>query len=338
MLSMVPIVVFLAACVQSVITSMPFCLYIMSKDQTCDDDDPFCDDGCSLYDLCPFYPFYTCDGLGESIGWPQPLDECVNILGPDSTLTCIDDGTEPETCENYDICQTICLTGVDCDQACATIGSNLNDLGYDDCAALYAAAPDGFEEWGRCFLNHTSNLYSFLTCNADSPSADGTEAEPSDDSDGTEAEPSDESDGIESEPPASDETVPEPCQNFAVCVTICPGSDVCEDVECQSSPLEASGNDDCDALYKQLPGAFLGFEEWGRCFNHFGLGTILTCNEALSSSSSISSSNSSSISSPISSSSSDTDIGMIIGIVVGAVVLCYIIVLVVLCCKPIKTL
>jgi len=118
--------------------------------------------------------------------------------------------------------------------------------------------------------------------------------------------------------------VPEPCQNYDLCVTVCPGSDVCEDVECQSSGLDLDGYHDCDALYTAVPSSFPEFEEWGRCFNNFGIGSIITCNAAVSRSSS--------------SSSSDTDIGMIIGIVVGAVVLCYIIILVVLCCKPIKTL
>jgi len=199
MFSVVLSVGFLAARVQSVITSVQLCFWD-SEDVTCDNDPWRCLEYCNVTDICPFY---TCEGLGDSVGWPQPLDECVlyEAFGMDSMLTCKEDDKTPETCENYDLCRTICANYGECDRNCATVGLSLTDLGYDDCDALYVAAPDGFEGWGSCFFNYTGNYTSIITCNTASPSADdGTEPEPSDESDGTEPEPTDESDGTEPEP------------------------------------------------------------------------------------------------------------------------------------------
>merc|ERR550517_327725 len=217
MLSLVQSVVFLAGPVQSVITSLTTCAYF-SSDASCNYA-VICLDYCEQTDYCKFV---TCEDYLETSG--EPLDECYTTPdGLDQVVTCVEDGTEPDTCENYGICKELC-PGEDgtCEGNCVTVGTSVTAIGYEDCDSLYAAAPDGFEEWGTCFLNQSSNISTIVTCNAANPSA----------GDSTGTEPSDESDRTGTELPA---TVPASCQNYDVCVTTCPGSGSCEDDDCLST-------------------------------------------------------------------------------------------------------
>jgi len=94
---------------------------------------------------------------------------------------------------------------------------------------------------------------------------------------------------------------------YDLCITMCTLSPTCEG-NCFVAQERNLGADDgsCDKVF----GAYPGYVESGTCFDHRGIGMVITCNA--------------------SSSSSGSDTGMIVGIVVGVVVFICIIIGVVL--------
>jgi len=296
-------------------------------------------DDCDAYadTLSGFEEWGTCfnnSGVGMIVNCTEPhwwFDTDSPTYSPDS-----DDDFEPD-CQNNDMCLTYCPGDVMCEEKfnCWESGYNLDDFGFVDCDAFYMDLADyyaNFEGWGSCFNN--SGTGTMATCNGTSPTS--VDPEPTDDSanpdstdDSVIPESTDDSANPESTDdsanpePTDDSANPEPtddsansetsddndtehdCKNYDLCITMCSGNSICEDVPCNTSGLNLDdiGYDDCDSFQMDAPNDFAAFEEWGSCFDNNGVGYIVTCNVGNSSS------------------GSDTVTGMIIGIIVGVILL-----------------
>jgi len=175
--------IFLAAFVQSAVTSAVICNYL-STNASCSGADVGCYDVCDYLDC----DHATCTNVGY---WAQEqgltaLDECTTLFGIDgyyydSKTTCEDDGVPACAGDDIDLCVTACrsTSGV-CGGDCLETAVDLADMGFSaevSCDNLLILAQGQFPaitEWCKCFTGiYFNNTYDMRINCGQSACADG---------------------------------------------------------------------------------------------------------------------------------------------------------------------
>jgi len=128
MFSLVISAAFLTVNVQSRITSIEQCIY-STTDGTCGGAERCIHDKCDDYGgSCSFY---SCAGLPEAVPYTY---ECSYDGQNDIKYKCTEDATDPESCQDYDICTYLCQ-GLTCEDYCVTFAESFSDSEFEDCNA-----------------------------------------------------------------------------------------------------------------------------------------------------------------------------------------------------------
>jgi len=159
--------------VQAVITSLDVSFY---NNTDCSGDSVESVEFCLWGIICDRM---TCDDIDDLATVNLYPLECKNNGVQSSLGTCVDDGTSPPSCSDYDLCITECFGNSDtaCQEPCIEYGLNmgnngyvLNATGFVDCDDWCTATPHGFKYWGECF--HNANAWggymvvgTTVTCN-----------------------------------------------------------------------------------------------------------------------------------------------------------------------------
>jgi len=250
MFSLVISAAFLTVNVQSRITSIEQCIY-STTDGTCGGAERCIHDKCDDYGgSCSFY---SCAGLPEAVPYTY---ECSYDGQNDIKYKCTEDATDPESCQDYDICTYLCQ-GLTCEDYCLTFAESFSDDEFEDCNAAGL---------GVCESYIGSNTSEIFWCVHD---------DDDDDDDGP-------------DPPLVDDDINDDIEvecNYDLCTTTCTSfvDGTCEG-PCTTVGLNLRDTDygDCDNFFAAFP----GFEEMGKCFNFGGAGVTLTCTFESSSASS----------------------------------------------------
>jgi len=234
MISFVISAEFLTVNVHSRITSLEQCTYSTT--------DGTCGGGVDCFDTCPdamwgACPFYSCAGLQDAMPYTF---ECYYNGFADIARICTEDDTDPESCEDYELCATYC-EGLTCEDQCLTTGKSFPYAGLEYCNAT---------DLGRCESNSEWNFSTNFTCVQSDDGADSY---------------------------FSDNDINDEC-NYDLCRTICYsgfGDGTCEgDCTTEGYNLVDTNFGDCDDFFAE----YAGYEKTGNCFNYRGAGVTLTCN------------------------------------------------------------
>jgi len=202
--------IFLAAVVQSAVTSAQICRY-RPADTSCSGESLSCTDVCAMEDKQFDCDHATCKSVGlvaQAMGMTA-VGECTTISAGGMTFnsiaTCEEDGVHACASDDVDLCVTACrsTSGV-CGGDCLYQGQDMSAFfpGEVDCNYLLIAVPAfrpqySFTEWCECFtVNDVNNTYDMMmNCGrsacSDGGSSDNSDGGSSDNSDGGSSDNSD---------------------------------------------------------------------------------------------------------------------------------------------------